>query len=125
MDASDKNENKTRDKNLVKFKKGNPGGPGRPPIAKCIPDLLRWSGGLQAPNQFVEKIRKFFNLPENTMITVDQACILRSRMEAMNGDANHLKFWAERAEGKVTDKLELSGGAKLEIVEEIVDANKN
>ena len=99
--------------------------PGRPPIAKCIPDLLRWSGGLQAPNQFVEKIRKFFNLPENTMITVDQACILRSRMEAMNGDANHLKFWAERAEGKVTDKLELSGGAKLEIVEEIVDANKN
>jgi hypothetical protein len=109
-----------------RWKKGQSGNPkGRPPVAKCIPDLLRWSGGLTAPEELVSKMRKVFGIKDSEKITVDQACILRSRMEAMNGDARHLAFWAERTEGKTTDKLEIAGGQRLEIVEEIVDANAN
>ena len=96
--------------------------PGRPTTIKCIPDLLRWAGGLIVPDKAIKQVREFFDLPNSIIVNVDQACILRSRMEAINGDAKHLDFWASRTEGKITDKLELSGGTKLEIMEEIVDA---
>ena len=97
--------------------------PGRPPAPKCIPDLLRWSGALEAPEALVAKMRTVFGIPAEKKLTVDEATILRCRMEALNGDAKHLLFWAERTEGKTTDKLEIAGGQRLEIVEEIVDAN--
>ena len=107
-----------------RWKKGQSGNPnGRPPTAKCIPDLLRWSGALIAPESLVSKMRQVFEIPEHTQLTVDQACILRSRMEAMNGSVQHLEFWANRTEGKVRDVIALEGGQRLEIVEEIVDAN--
>ena len=111
-------------KGLIPWKKGQSGNPaGRPPKPKCIPDLLRWSGELEAPEALVAKMRAVFNIPASQKLTVNEATILRSRMEALNGDSRHLAFWAERTEGKTTDRLEVSGGTKLEIVEEIVDAN--
>lgn len=116
-------KNKRNTSGLIPFKKGNPGGPGRPPAPRCIPDLLRWSGDLEAPEALVAKMRSVFGIPPGRKLTVNEATILRSRMEALNGDAKHLAFWAERTEGKTTDRLEIAGGQKLEIVEEIVDAN--
>ena len=107
-----------------RWKKGQSGNPtGRPKLVKTIPDLLRWSGALDAPEALVAKMRGVFNIPPEEKLTVDQATILRSRMEALNGDSRHLAFWAERTEGKTTDRLEIAGGQRLEIVEEIVDAN--
>lgn len=124
MAESEKQSGKTVPKGLIPWEKGQSGNPnGRPPKPKCIPDLLRWSGELEAPEALVAKMRAVFNIPVSQKLTVNEATILRSRMEALNGDAKHLLFWAERTEGKTTDKLEIAGGQKLEIVEEIVDAN--
>lgn len=125
MENGVKQQTNRRTANLKpRWKKGQSGNPnGRPPAPKCIPDLLRWSGALEAPEALVAKMRGVFRIPEKEKLTVDQACILRSRMEAMNGSAQHLAFWAERSEGKVKDTLAIEGGQRLEIVEEIVDAN--
>lgn len=125
MGNGEKQPKSKRTANLKpRWKKGQSGNPkGRPPKPKCIPDLLRWSGELEAPEALVAKMRTVFGIPASQKLTVNEATILRSRMEALNGDSRHLAFWAERTEGKTTDRLEVSGGTKLEIVEEIVDAN--
>lgn len=98
---------------------------GRPSGVKNIPDLLRWAGGLNAPEKLVASMRQTFGINADAPLTVDQACILRSRFEAMKGNIQHLQFWAERTEGKVKDTLRVEGGQVLEIVEEIVDARGN
>lgn len=102
----------------VKGQSGNP--KGRAPAIKTIPDLLRWSGALQAPSVVVAKMREVYGLSPDTELTVDQACILRSRIEAMNGCAKHLQFWAERTEGKSIDTLRLEDGRQLEIVTNVI-----
>lgn len=97
---------------------------GRPPAARCIPDLLRWSGALDAPEKLVEAMREAFGIQKGTKITVDQACILRSRYEALKGDISHLHFWAERTEGKPKQEIDLNTteGKKPEITKEEAEA---
>jgi hypothetical protein len=108
--------------NPALWKPGQSGNPaGRKPNVKTISDLLRWSGELEAPEQLVEKMRKVFGIAPDVRLTVDQATILRCRIEALQGDARHLQFWAERTEGKIRETLKLEGGQSLTIVEEIVD----
>ena len=97
---------------------------GRPPAPKCIADLLRWSGSLAAPAELCAKMRAAFDIPEDQPLTVDQATILRCRVEALKGSHPHLQFWADRTEGKVKDTLALEGGVALAVVEEIVEAKQ-
>jgi len=67
-------------------------------------------------------MREFFRIPDDHTLTVDQATILRCRLEAMRGSHQHMQFWSERTEGKVKDTLALEGGVALAVVEEIVEA---
>ena len=97
---------------------------GRPPTVKCIADLLRWSGGLDAPADLCAKMRTAFGIPADQPLTVDQATILRCRIEALKGSHQHLQFWADRTEGRVKDTLAIEGGMALAVVEEIVDATE-
>ena len=94
--------------------------PGRPPMGKAIPDLLRWCGAMKCPDQMAVELRKLFNLPANTPLTVEQATIMRARLEALKGSNQHLAFVAERTEGKAIDRLSVEG-ATMTIVETIID----
>ena len=99
-------------------------GAGRPKAVHCIPDLLRWAGALNAPEALVAKMRTTFNIPADKPLTIDQATILRSRLEALGGDIQHLEFWAKRTEGNVTDRLKVDGaGLEIAIYERIVEAD--
>ena len=103
----------------VPFKKGddprrNPCPPGRPPNIKTIPDLLRWSGSLDAPDALVAKMRAIFKIPDDQPLTVEEAIILRSRMEAMNGSIQHIVWQADREEGKVSERLEVKGSSSID-----------
>jgi hypothetical protein len=52
-------------------------------------------------------MREFFRIPDDHTLTVDQATILRCRLEAMRGSHQHMQFWSERTEGKVKDVLQI------------------
>jgi hypothetical protein len=96
---------------------------GRPPAKRCIPDLLRWSGDLPAPEALVAEMRRIFGLPPTEPLTVNQATALRCRLEALKGSHQHLQFIADRTEGKAPERLAIEGGA-IAVVEEIVDGRQ-
>ena len=96
--------------------------PGRPPAPRCIADLLRWAGALQAPEKLCEEMRRVFGIPADQPLTVDQATILRVRVDALRGESRAVEFWADRTEGRAPETLHREGGAVMEIVEEIVEA---
>lgn len=91
------------------FKKGQSGNPkGRPPTAKCIPDLLRKIGD-QPPTEFIlAKLRGKYG-PLCSPKTMREAMLLSTYCDAIFENDNHARqMIMERTEGKVTDKLEVN-----------------
>lgn len=92
------------------FVKGDPrrykGKTGRPPAPKCIPDLLRWSGQLLAPDAVVAKAKSVFGVTGE--LTIDQATILMVRLSALKGDMKAIEFWADRTEGKALQTVDVN-----------------
>jgi len=78
----------------TQFKKGNPGGPGRPRKDKCIPDLLRRIGEEKADLDDVD----YTNL-EAVMRVVYEL--------ALDGTQWAVNFIADRTEGKPTQQVDL------------------
>ena len=92
------------------WKKGQSGNPkGRPKLTRMAPEILRAIGAEIGPDRKTKReamLRALYDL-------------------ALTGDMDAMKLILERTEGKVTDKMELSGGASLTIVEELVAVAPN
>jgi hypothetical protein len=98
--------------NLIPCKPGQSGNPkGRPSKPKCIPDLLRWAGGLKCPENMAATMRVMFGVKGD--LTVEQALILRSIAAGLKGDIKHIEFWAERTEGKSVQPLDVTNRGPL------------
>lgn len=67
-------------------------------------------------------MRRVFGIPADQPLSVDQATILRVRLEALRGNVKHVEFWADRTEGRAPETIHLEGGTMLEVVEQIVEA---
>ena len=109
---------------MSKFTKGhdprrNLKGRGRGKVS--ISDLLHRLGAERLPKELRA------NGPEQirTSKTMLEAVMRTTYLYALEGESWAVQFIAERTEGKVKDTLALEGGARLEIVEEIVDATPN
>ena len=91
--------------NDAKWKPGQSGNKeGRPPAAKCIPDLLRKFGALKCPDDFTKRFERLF--PEVKDLTLSDAVILKVYEQALEGEAWAINFIAERTEGKVAQTLQ-------------------
>jgi len=112
MDADKQPKNKLKGKPFTKGHSGNPNG--RPPKLKCIPDLLRWASKLKCPDNTAMAMCKLFDI--EPPITVEQALVLRSVVEGLKGNVNHLEFWAERTEGKPTQPIDLNAEQPLVVM---------
>jgi hypothetical protein len=97
---------------------------GRPPTAKCIPDILRRIGDDPIPEVFLNQL-KFINPkiriePKNNNMRFGM--LLRTYYDAIRGDKDARHFIAERTEGKVTEKgLGEGKGEILEAIDRILD----
>ena len=85
----------------VKGQSGNPNG--RPPVGKCIPDLLRRFGEWQCPESLCKKMQVSF--PNAKNLTVQEAVYLRVYTEALHGESWAVQFIADRTEGKIAQIL--------------------
>ena len=96
--------------NLKPWKKGQSGNPkGRPKKADCLTSLLK---------EEIEKVD-----PEDKDGRTHMEMIVDATMRlAKNGNATALKEIWERMDGKVRDKLELTGGAEL--VQRLIEGRK-
>ncbi len=96
--------------NLKSWKPGQSGNPkGRPKKADCLTSLLK---------EEMEKID-----PEDKgKRTHKELIVLATMCLAKNGNATALKEIWERMDGKVRDKLELTGGAEL--VQRLIEGRK-
>ena len=102
MKPTDKQrENRGNESNLKPWRKGQSGNPkGRPKKADCLTSLLK---------EEIEKVD-----PEDKDGRTHMEMIVDATMRlAKNGNATALKEIWERMDGKVRDKLELTGGAEL------------
>lgn len=90
---------------------------GRPLGSPSIPDMLRRIGRERLPPELQGKLPEHIKGSRN-MLTALLRCVY---MYALKGDAWAVTFIAERTEDKIKDVLEMHGGQRLEIVEEIVD----
>ena len=89
---------------MGRWKKGQCGNTtGRKKANRCIPDLLRWAGGRNCPDELVQKMRQVFRVKQS--LTIEQAIALRICYEALNGNVQAAKFWAERTEGKPVERV--------------------
>ncbi len=91
---------------------------GRPPAPKCIPDILRLIGDEALPPELAGKLPAAIR----DSATYIQALMRVTYLRALQGESWAVQFIADRTEGKVKDTLELQGGQKLVVTEEIVDA---
>jgi len=86
-----KNEEKTKKVNGKLFKKGNPGGPGRPKKEFCIPDIIRKQGK---------------ELDPTTKKTFYEGMVDKAWKLAVKGDKAARDWVSERTEGKALDRIE-------------------
>lgn len=109
-------------KNLKPFKPGQSGNPkGRPPKVKCIPDILGKILKEPLPKHLRDKIKSYYPEMDRDPTFLDG--IMRVVVgKAIKGDSWAIQFIADRTEGKVKDVIEMNGGQRLELVEEIIDA---
>ena len=87
----------------TQFKKGNPGGPGRPRKQQCYPDALRRWLAITPKELFIEA-----NKPMKTRddITVLEAWALLDAAQGMKaGEIKHREFGLNRSEGRAVDTV--------------------
>jgi hypothetical protein len=94
------------------FKKGQPGGPGRPPIPQEVKALAKVSyaqflamvGNLGASN--IEQVKERQADPATTML---ELCVLKILENALTeGDPKYLTFITDRLYGRVKEQVEIS-----------------
>ena len=96
--------------NLKSWKKGQSGNPkGRPRKEDCLTSLLK---------EEIEEICP----KDKEKRTWKELIVLATMQLAMKGNATALKEIWERMDGKVRDKLELTGGAEL--VQRLIEGRK-
>jgi hypothetical protein len=93
------------------FKKGNPGGPGRPKKEVCIPDILRKIGQ--------EEIG-----PEDKRIKLE-AWLQKVYLLAIEGESWASNFIADRTEGKAVQQIVSEVDNRILVEREIVDGNSS
>ena len=74
--------------------------PGRPPKVRCIPDILQEFGALDCPEKLLDGIGTAIPQLEGRTLTIQQACMARTYIEALRGERWALEFVADRTEGK-------------------------
>ena len=99
----------------TQFKPGNPGGPGRPPKDRCIPDILSAIG------------KEYVAGSDQTRLEFVMARVFDY---AVKGKSWAVQFIAERTEGKVTQGVDVSGIETMQIIhngprEECIDKDGN
>ena len=88
------------------FTKGQIGNPkGRPKKESCIPDILREIGDTQATDAKNDPV---IDPVTNKVMTFLRFTLLTVYRKAALGDMEAVKFIADRTEGKVADKVELT-----------------
>jgi len=98
----------------TQFKKGNPGGPGRPKGVSNISYKLANYGELKSPAQVSEKIKEFFPELTEENLTVDDITWIKVRIAAMQGESWAVEFIADRLDGKAKQAVDMtSGGEKI------------
>jgi hypothetical protein len=104
-----------------RWKKGRSGNPrGRPPKARCIASILDRLGAERLPKDLLGELGKPAPRVTPTML---EAVLRKVYIAALAGEGWAVEFIAERTEGKVKDTLKLEGGQRLQIVEELVEAD--
>lgn len=91
-----------------------------------IPDLLRRMGDRRLPPDLRKRLEASLVIPSSDLakdVTRLEALMEAVYWCALRGESWAVQFIAERTEGKVKDTLALEGGARLEIVEELVDGS--
>jgi len=84
---------------------GNP--KGRPPAAKCIPDLLRAIGDGPASPDVTRTLKDKFPSIDMTKLNARQAMLYTTYYQAQTGDDDARDFIANRTEGKIKDVIEV------------------
>jgi len=87
-----------------RFKKGEVNSLGRPPTAKCIPDILRNIGDRPVDPFLLTKIHALYG-PQHNPKTMREGMLLAAYADALKGDTMARAFITERTEGKVTDEV--------------------
>jgi hypothetical protein len=84
-----------------RFKPGVSGNPlGRPKKDKCIPDLLRKIGDYHAPEELHDRVIEYFELPNDTTLSMAEAVCMVVYMKAVEGQSWAINFIVDRTEGK-------------------------
>ena len=93
----------------IQWKPGQSGNPnGRPPTAKCIPDILRAIGdGPASPDIIKATKERFPNIDEKTL-NARQAMLYTAYHQAEHGDKDAREFIATRTEGKIRDVVQIT-----------------
>ena len=104
----------------VKGQSGNPHG--RPKGIKTIPDMLREIGNRPVDDVLLAKLHAKYG-PAHNPKTLHEAMLMAARVDAAQGDEHARVFIAERTEGKVIDRLDVSDvtPTKIEFVEVRLD----
>lgn len=100
-----------------KGKSGNP--KGRPKGIKTIPQMLREIGDRPVDDVLLAKLHAKYG-PAHNPKTLHEAMLMAAAKDAAQGDEHARTFIAERTEGKVTDRLDVSDVTPTKIVFEEV-----
>lgn len=121
---SDKNGGQSEGKAKTQFKPGNPGGPGRPHKSETYNDVTREM--LEAQKIDIKLIGA--NGKESHIFLESDKSLMHSVIagqikEALRGDTSAATHLADRAYGKVSDKLILDDSVPKTIILRVVEAN--
>lgn len=81
----------------TRFKPGNPGGPGAGRGPRKLSKILE------------QQAEQFLKTPDGKQMSKAEAICMMAYKLALEGDLNAIKFLFERIEGKVPEKVEVSG----------------
>lgn len=103
-----------------RWKKGQSGNPkGRPKGIKTIPEMLREIGDRPVDDVLLAKLHAKYG-PAHNPKTLHEAMLMAAAKDAAQGDEHARAFIAERTEGKVTDRLDVTDVTPTKIVFEEV-----
>jgi hypothetical protein len=102
------------------WKKGESGNPhGRPKTVRCIPDILREIGDRPVDSWLLTQLHSKYG-PNHNPKTMRDAMLMAAAYDAANGDVAARTFIAERTEGKVSDRLDVTDATPTKIIFEEV-----